>query len=84
LKVRFWPTTDGLKVERPDGTAFESHLEVLQRAEQERQRTAQERQSTVRERQRAEQERQRAEAATAHAARLAEKLRRLGINPDEV
>jgi Uma2 family endonuclease len=37
LKVRFWPNASGMKVERPDGTAFETHLELLQRATQERQ-----------------------------------------------
>jgi Putative restriction endonuclease len=48
-----------------------------ERAEQERQRAEQERQRAEQERQRAEQERQRAE-------RLAERLRVLGIDPDEV
>jgi Uma2 family endonuclease len=70
LKVRFWPTSAGLKVERPDGTAFETHTELLQRA--------------ARERQRAQEERQRAETADARAARLAEKLRRMGVDPDAV
>ncbi|MBM3878742.1 MAG: Uma2 family endonuclease [Verrucomicrobia bacterium] len=82
LKVRFWPSTEGLKVERPDGTAFETHTELLKRAEQERQRAEQERQRAAQAGQRAEQERQRAEAADTRAARLAEKLRRLGVDPD--
>jgi Uma2 family endonuclease len=77
LKVRFWPTAEGLKIERPDGTAFESHLEILGRATRERQRAEQERQRAEQERRRAEQERQRSD-------RLAEKLRSLGINPDQV
>ncbi|NEO46857.1 MAG: hypothetical protein F6K55_23155 [Moorea sp. SIO4A3] len=48
-----------------------------ERAEQERQRAEQERQRAEQKRQRAEQEHQRAE-------RLAEKLRTLGINPDDL
>ena len=68
LGVRFWPTAEGMKIERPDGTAFETHLELLHRATRERQRAEQERQHAASERQRAD--------------RLAEQLRRLGINPD--
>jgi Uma2 family endonuclease len=48
-----------------------------ERAEQERQRTDQERQRTEQERQRADQEHQRAE-------RLAERLRQLGVDPDQI
>jgi len=76
LKVRFWLTADGLKVERPDGTAFQTHLELLRRSTEERQRADQERRRAEQEHLRAEQERLRAE-------RLAEKLRRLGVNPEE-
>ncbi|MBM3832509.1 MAG: Uma2 family endonuclease [Verrucomicrobia bacterium] len=68
LRVRFWLTADGLTVERPDGTPFETHLKLVQRAEQERQR--------------AERERQRAEEQRERADRLAEKLRNLGLDPD--
>jgi Uma2 family endonuclease len=53
-----------------------------QRAEQERQRAEQEQQRAEQERQRAEQERQRAEQAEQKAARLAERLRAMGIDPD--
>ncbi|MFP4103006.1 Uma2 family endonuclease [Coleofasciculus sp.] len=53
-----------------------------QRAEQERQRAEQERQRAEQERQRAEQEQQRAEQAEQKAARLAERLRAMGIDPD--
>ncbi|MBI2946569.1 MAG: Uma2 family endonuclease [Verrucomicrobia bacterium] len=70
LKIRFWLTADGLKVERPDGTAFQTHIELLRRS--------------VEERRRAEQEHQRVEHERSRAERLAEKLRRLGINPEEV
>jgi Uma2 family endonuclease len=69
LKLRFWLTVEGLKVERPDGAAFQTHLELLRRSAEHRRQAEQERE-------RAEQQRQRAE-------RLAEKPRRLGVNPDE-
>jgi Uma2 family endonuclease len=55
LKVRFWLTADGLNVEKPDGTVFQTHQELLQRSIQEHRR----------------------------AERLAEKLRGLGIDPEE-
>ncbi len=51
LKVRFWPAAEGLRVEKPDGTFFETQGETLERA--------------LRERERAEQERQRAERLAA-------------------
>ncbi|BAC91914.1 Uma2 family endonuclease [Gloeobacter violaceus] len=73
---------------RPDGTPFESYVEMAARAEQERlraeqerQRAEQERQRAEQERQRAEQERQRAEQAEQQALRLAQRLRELGIDP---
>ncbi|MEQ9548054.1 MAG: Uma2 family endonuclease [Coleofasciculus sp. G3-WIS-01] len=53
-----------------------------ERAQLERQRAEQERQRAEQERQRAEQERQRAELAEQKAARLAERLRAMGIDPD--
>ena len=55
-----------------------------QRAEAEYQRAEQERQRAEAEYQRAEQERQRAEAEYQRAERLAEMLRRLGKDPDQV
>lgn len=51
--------------------------------EMERQRAEIERRQAEAERQRAETERQRAEAERQRAERLAERLRALGINPDE-
>jgi Uma2 family endonuclease len=55
-----------------------------QRAEQEKQRAEQEKQRAEQEKQRAEQEKQRAEQEKQRAEKLAEKLRSLGINPDEL
>jgi hypothetical protein len=51
---------------------------------QERQRAEQEKQRAEQEKQRAEQEKQRAEQAEQQAARLAEKLREMGVDPSEV
>jgi hypothetical protein len=55
-----------------------------QRAEAEQQRAELERQRAEAERQRAEAEQQRAELEQQRADRLAERLRQLGINPDEI
>jgi Uma2 family endonuclease len=93
LRVRFWPARDGLKIERPDGTAFESHLDLVRRsaderrradkekkrADQERARAERERARAEQERIRAEQERIRAEQERAWAERLAARLRSLGL-----
>ncbi|MBD2092027.1 Uma2 family endonuclease [Microcoleus sp. FACHB-1515] len=68
LGIRFEPTATTLEIFRSNGDRFISFAEMAQQAEQERQR--------------AEQERQRADAAEARAARLAEQLRAVGIDPD--
>jgi Uma2 family endonuclease len=52
--------------------------------EQERQRAEQEHQRAEQERQRAEQERQRAEQERQRAENLAERLRQMGIDPDQI
>lgn len=70
LSIRFTLSDQELQIFRPDGQRFLSYTEIAQRAEDERQR--------------AENERQRAEVAEEKAQRLADRLRELGINPDEV
>ncbi len=70
LQIRFDLSTDELQIFRPDGQRFLSYVEIAQRAEQERQR--------------AEQERQRAEQAQARVNRLAERLREMGIDPEQI
>ena len=57
---------------------------ALQRAEQERQEKEQERQEKELALQRAEQERQEKELAQQNAAKMAEQLRKLGIEPDKL
>ncbi|MFP5272301.1 Uma2 family endonuclease [Coleofasciculus sp.] len=82
--LRWWDSEGNLlligeeRAEQERQRAEQEH----QRAEQERQRAEQERQRAEQERQRAEQERQRAEQAEQKAARLAERLRAMGIDPD--
>lgn len=70
LGIRFEKNEITLEIYRPDGRKFESFQELEKRAEAERQR--------------AEAERQRAEAEHQRAERLAEKLRALGVDPDQV
>jgi Uma2 family endonuclease len=82
LRIRFWPGADGLKIERPDGTAFESFDELAERARRERQSAEQAHQRADQEHQRAEQERQRAEQERQRAEQLAAKLRALGVDPN--
>jgi Uma2 family endonuclease len=77
LQIRFELLAEALQIYRPDGQQFLSYVDIAQRAEDERQRAEDERQ-------RAEEERQRAEEAEARATRLANRLRELGIDPEQV
>jgi len=70
LQIRFDCSGTELRLYRPDGTPFLSYLEIAQQAERERLRAEQAEQQL-------EQERSRAQA-------LAERLRAMGIDPDEV
>jgi Uma2 family endonuclease len=91
LGIRFDLSGSELQIYRPNGQPFLSYAEISQQAEQERQRAEQEHQRAEQERQRAEQEhqraeqeRQRAEQERQRAERLAERLREMGIDPDQV
>lgn len=75
--LRWWDSEGNLLLIGEERAQLEHH-----RAEQERQRAEQERQRAEQEHQRAEQEHQRAEQAEQKAARLAERLRSMGIDPD--
>ncbi len=79
LKVRFEPGEgpNNLKIIGSDGRPFATYLELVERAEVERQRAEVEHQ-------RAEAERQRAEVELARAEQLARKLQELGIDPSDV
>ncbi|MEN9216832.1 MAG: hypothetical protein Q6K90_05870, partial [Gloeomargarita sp. HHBFW_bins_162] len=98
LGIKFELNPDELIIYYPNGERFKTTVELAnelqqerqraiqeaQRAEQERQRAIQEAQRAEQERQRAIQEAQRAEQERQRAERLAEFLRRQGINPDEI
>ncbi len=75
LGIRFGLEGTDLALYHPDGQRFETFVEQAQRAKAERQRAETERQ-------RAEAEQQRAEAAERRIMQLAERLRRLGVDPD--
>ena len=77
LNIRFAMSSDELQIFRSDGQRFLSYNEIAQQAENERQRAEDERQ-------RANLESQRAEAAELKAQKLADRLRELGIDPDQV
>ena len=70
LQIRFDLSGNELQIFRPDGERFLSYVEIAQQASQERQR--------------ADNQRQRAEEAEARANLLAEKLREMGIDPEQV
>lgn len=83
LGIRFDWSSEGLRLIRPDGRAFETFDELDLRAEVERQRAEAERQRAEAERQRAEAERARADLEGQRAERLAARLRAMGIEPED-
>ena len=85
LGIRFdWAVGQELVLSRPDGQRFLSSVELDHRFQQVKSQLWQEQQLTAKERQRTEQERQRTEQERQRADRLAERLRALGIDPDEI
>ena len=91
LGIRFRVDAEGVRLFRPDGTPFRSYAELAERAEAEAQRAEAERQraeaaaaQAAAERQRADEERTRAQGAEDRAARLAERLKALGVDPSDV
>ncbi|MDX2211780.1 MAG: Uma2 family endonuclease [Oculatellaceae cyanobacterium bins.114] len=77
LQIRFDLTGSELQLYRPDGKRFLSYVEIAQQAEQERQRAEQEHQRAEQAEQQLEQERQRSQA-------LANKLRDMGVDPEQL
>ncbi|MBW4632739.1 MAG: Uma2 family endonuclease [Iphinoe sp. HA4291-MV1] len=69
LQIRFDFVSPQLQIFYPDGTRFLSYTEIAQQAEEAQQR--------------AQEAQQRAEQAEARVAKLAERLRALGIEPDD-
>lgn len=98
LGIRFDLSGDELQIYRPDGTKFFSYIEICELLEQEKQRAQQAEAALTLERQKAEQaeanlalERQKAQQAEIaltlerHKAQmLAQKLRELGVNPEDL
>jgi Uma2 family endonuclease len=77
LGVRFSVENGALVVYRPDGERFVPYVELRRRYEQAQHEAQQERQ-------RAEQERLRAQEAERRAERLAQRLREMGIDPEQL
>jgi hypothetical protein len=70
LGIRFELSETELKIYRPDGVQFLSYVEINQQLEQERQRAEETEAKLIAEQQRNQ--------------RLVERLRQMGINPDEL
>ena len=91
LQIKFNLSVVELQIFRPDGQRFLSYVEIAQqaqeqrqRAEEQRQRAEEQRQRAEEQHQRAEEQHQRAEEAEARANQLAEKLRDMGIDPEQI
>lgn len=77
LGIRFETASGDLEIYRPDGLKFLSYVELSRQMEEERQEKELAQQEM-------EKERQEKELAQEKANRLAEKLREMGINPEEI
>ncbi|MEG4836670.1 Uma2 family endonuclease [Microcoleus sp. B9-D4] len=77
LQTRFETASGDLEIYRPDGLKFLSYVELSRQMEQAQQQMEQERQQM-------EQERQEKELVQQKADRLSEKLREMGINPEDI
>lgn len=77
LQIRFDCSGEELQIYRPDGTPFFSYIEINRMLEEERKQLEQERQRSA-------QIEAELEAEKLRSQRLAERLREMGINPDEL
>ena len=82
LGIRFEIRRGKLTVYHADGRRFLSHVELGEFAERETERADQEHERAEAEAKRAEQQQQQAAREKARADKLAEKLRKLGLDPD--
>jgi Uma2 family endonuclease len=82
LGIQFERIDNELRISGPDGSPFETYIEVVQHVVEERQRADDERRRADDERRRADDERRRADDERRRADRLLERLRALGIDPD--
>lgn len=76
LGIRFEPSGDKFEIYRPDNSRFFSYLEISQMLEKQ--------QLLEQQKQQLDEMRQRAEEAETRSRLLAEKLRSMGINPDDL
>jgi Uma2 family endonuclease len=84
LQIRFEMTPQTMEIYRPDGERFLSFTELAQVCDQERQRAEEERQWAEEERQRADTLASQLDAERQRAVALADRLRQLGGDPDQV
>lgn len=82
LGIRFDLSQDEMVLFKPNGERFLTFQELLSERDRERQEKEQALQVAETERQRAETERQRAETERQRAEALAERLRKLGVDPE--
>jgi Uma2 family endonuclease len=83
LGIRFDTSGEALRIFAPDGTPFRSHQEVVEWAMEHDKRAAQAEQRATQAEQRATQAEQEREQERQRAARLAERLREMGIEPED-
>jgi Uma2 family endonuclease len=84
LRIRFEMAAGGVTVSGPDGRPFQAPAHVVAERDAAERAAAEERRRAEEERRRAEEARQREAAERDRAARLAAKLRELGVDPDAV
>jgi Uma2 family endonuclease len=83
LGIRFDLSGDELVIYRPDGQRFLTFVELMQQQEEAQRRAEEERQAREHAERVAEQIRGEKEEAQRRAERLAERLRALGLDPEE-
>jgi Uma2 family endonuclease len=84
LGIRFEPSGDKFEIYRPDNSRFFSYLEISQMLEQKEQQLEEKQQQLEQKEQQLDEVQQRAEEAETRSRLLAEKLRSMGINPDDL
>ncbi|MCS6830282.1 MAG: Uma2 family endonuclease [bacterium] len=84
LGVRFTLDGDALVLYRPDGERFVPYVELRRRMERAEREAEQAQREAEQERLRAEQAQREAEQERRRAQQLAQRLRELGVNPEEV
>ena len=84
LEIRFETASGDLEIYRPDGLKFLSYVELSRQKELVQQQMELTQQQMELTQQQMEQERQEKELVQQKADRLSEKLREMGINPEDI